>query len=75
MRLLHALLTSPPIQHGLGITPGEGRWNRVKSIAALHDEEANKAWLKQWSLGGDWKVGLLRGLDSDHTGIGAHVSV
>lgn len=74
IRLLHSLLTSPAIQQGLGITPGEGKWSRVKSIAALHDEEANKAWLKQWSMGGDWKVGLLKGLDSEHASLGAHVS-
>jgi anoctamin-10 len=74
IRLLHSLLTAPAVQKGLGITPGEGKWSRVKSIAALHDEEANKAWLKQWSLGGDWQVGLLKGLDSEQAGLGSHVS-
>lgn len=72
LRLLHALLTAPPLQHGLGITPGEGKWKRVKSIAALHDEGANKAWLRQWSMGGDWQIGLLKGLDSEHAGLGQH---
>lgn len=74
IRLIYALLTSPPIQHGLGITPGEGRWSRVKSIAALHDDQANKSWLKQWATG-DWKLGLLKGLDSEHAGLGSHVSL
>lgn len=62
------------MQHGLGITPGEGRWKRVKSIAALHDEEADKAWIEKWTLGGDWRVGLLRGLgDKEGSGLGQHV--
>lgn len=64
LRVLYDLLTAPPIQNGLGITPGEGQWGRVKSIAALHDETADNAWVERWSVGGDWQVGLLRGLNA-----------
>ena len=28
---------------------------------ALHDDQADKEWVKRWS-GGDWKIGLLTGL-------------
>jgi hypothetical protein len=74
LRLLYNLLVYPTVQHGLGITPGEGRWKRVKSIAALHDEEADKAWIEKWTLGGDWRVGLLRGLgEEEGSGLGQHV--
>lgn len=74
IRLLYALLTSPPIQNGLGITPHEGKWSRVKSIMALHDEEADRAWVDRWTFGGDWQVGLLKGLsDGTGSGLGEHV--
>lgn len=73
IRLVYALLTSPEIQHGLGITPGTGRWDRVKSIAPLHDEERDREWIKSWSLGGDWKIGLFKGLQAENTDIGANV--
>lgn len=47
---------------------------RVQSIAALHDEAADKAWVDKWTLGGDWKVGLLTGLnDKAGEGLGDHV--
>ena len=72
---MYDLLTAPPLQDGLGITPGEGRWSRVKSITALHDEEADKMWVERWTKK-DWKVGLLAGLDqNDSTNLGAHVSL
>jgi anoctamin-10 len=61
LRLLYSLLTAPPIQNGLGITPGIGEWSRVKSIMALHDDQADKEWVSRWA-GGDWKIGLLTGL-------------
>jgi hypothetical protein len=28
---------------------------------ALHDDQADKEWVKRWA-GGDWKIGLLTGL-------------
>ncbi|KLT41542.1 DUF590-domain-containing protein [Cutaneotrichosporon oleaginosum] len=62
-RLLYDLLTAPGVQDGLGITPGEGEWSRVKSIMALHDEAADNKWVERWAVGGDWQIGLLRGLD------------
>ena len=47
----------------------------MKSIAALHDEEADKAWVEKWTMGGDWRVGLIGGLEGDAgTGLGEHAS-
>jgi anoctamin-10 len=72
LRLLYALLTAPALQQGLGITPREGKWKRVKSIMALHDEENDKAWVDKWAKG-DWKVGLVQGME-EGGGLGSHVS-
>ncbi|WWD22681.1 hypothetical protein CI109_107174 [Kwoniella shandongensis] len=74
IRLIYNLLTSPALQNGLGITPGKGKWTRVKSIMALHDEEADKKWVEKWTVGGDWRVGLLKGLEESGagTGLGHH---
>ncbi|ORY26484.1 calcium-activated chloride channel-domain-containing protein [Naematelia encephala] len=73
IRLLYNLLTAPPLQHGLGLTPGEGKWKRVKSVVALHDEEADAAWVKRWTLGGDWRIGLLKDpSDEGASGLGDH---
>lgn len=75
IRLLYDLLTAPGVQDGLGITPGEGDWSRVKSIMALHDDHADKEWIQRWSVGGDWQIGLLRGLDAkDEDDLSRHVS-
>lgn len=63
LRLLYDLLTAPQLQNGLGITPGEGDWERVKGIVALHDDAADNAWVERWATA-DWKVGLLAGLSS-----------
>ncbi|KIR69262.1 hypothetical protein I314_00368 [Cryptococcus bacillisporus CA1873] len=65
LRLIYNMLTAPKLQGGLGITPGRGKWSRVKSISALHDEAADKAWVEKWTTGGDWQVGLTKGLDED----------
>ncbi|TYJ51955.1 hypothetical protein B9479_007444 [Cryptococcus floricola] len=65
LRLIYNVLTAPALQGGLGITPGRGRWSRVKSIMALHDEAADHQWIEKWTTGGDWKVGLTKGLDED----------
>lgn len=65
IRLLYELLTSPKLQHGLGITPGEGQWVRVKSIVALHDDEQDAQWVERWTIGGDWQVGLLKDLKDE----------
>lgn len=67
--MLHDFLVTPPLQHGLGITPGEAPWERVKSIVALHDDARDDAWVKRWSVGGDWKVGLLQGLGDENSDI------
>lgn len=75
LRILWDLLTSPPLQQGLGITPGEGQWTRVKSIMALHDETSDNAWVQRWSVGGDWQVGLVRGLgEGDEQALSQNVS-
>ena len=75
IRLAYTLLTAPTIQHGLGITPAKGQWERVKSIAPLHDEERDREWVRSWSMGkGEWGIGLWRGLEGDTTGIAEHVS-
>ena len=67
---------NPHIQQGLGITPGEGSWKRVKSIVALHDDAADKAWIDKWTTGGDWRIGLLRSLDGKEGDVlGQHVSL
>ncbi|WWC90176.1 uncharacterized protein L201_005109 [Kwoniella dendrophila CBS 6074] len=73
IRLIYNLLTSPAIQGGLGITPNQGKWKRVKSIMALHDESSDKKWVEKWTTGGDWKLGVLTGLDN-HIGkdLGEH---
>ena len=43
---------------------------------ALHDEEADRAWVDKWTIGGDWRVGLLTGLgDKEGSGLGQHVSL
>jgi hypothetical protein len=52
------------LQQGLGITPGHGEWKRVKSIMALHDDEADKRWVERWT-GEHWKIGLLSGLSGE----------
>nr|XP_019014019.1 uncharacterized protein I206_00096 [Kwoniella pini CBS 10737]OCF52800.1 hypothetical protein I206_00096 [Kwoniella pini CBS 10737] len=73
IRLIYNLLTAPAIQDGLGITPTQGRWKRVKSIMALHDEAADKEWVERWTIGGDWRIGLLKGLDgAEGQGLGEH---
>ena len=47
----------------------------MKSIAALHDEKADKAWVDRWTFGGDWQVGLVRSLSGGAgSGLGQHVS-
>ncbi len=38
IRLVWELLVGVPEQGGLGITPGEGEWKRVKSVVAVHDD-------------------------------------
>ncbi|WVQ94169.1 hypothetical protein IAU59_001247 [Kwoniella sp. CBS 9459] len=73
IRLLYNVLTAPALQDGLGITPGQGKWKRVKSIMAFHDEQADKAWVEKWTTGGDWRIGLLKGLDgADGVELGQH---
>lgn len=62
IRVVHDLLRSSQVQGGLGITPGQGDWQRVSSIIALHDEQVNRSWVQSW-LGRHWAAGLVRGVD------------
>lgn len=50
-------LTRPTFQGGIAITPNSYPWAHVSAIFALHDDEADKQWLAQWTQK-DWKVGL-----------------
>lgn len=49
LRLIYSILTSPPSDHGLGITPDLGDWYFVNSIFPLQDQEMNKKWITRWS--------------------------
>lgn len=67
IRVINDLLRASQIQGGLGITPGQGDWQRVSSIIALHDEQVNRSWVQSW-LGRHWTAGLVSGVgqgDSD----------
>lgn len=79
IRLVHGLLVDAPEQGGLGITPGQGEWRRVKAIVAVHDEQVGERWLSgeggadeerqanhRWVqswIGKEWWVGLRFGKD------------
>ena len=43
------MLTLPKRKGGAEITPKYGDWEYVESIFALHDNDLNKQWLKDWS--------------------------
>lgn len=49
LRLIYSILTSPPAEGGVGITPDIGDWLFVNSIFPLHDRELNKEWIHRWS--------------------------
>ncbi|KAF5093737.1 hypothetical protein D0Z00_003895 [Geotrichum galactomycetum] len=49
LRLIYSILTAPPSDHGLGITPQIGEWYFVNSIFPLHNHELNKQWIRRWS--------------------------
>ena len=48
-RLVHHLITSPGDEGGAGISPKYGEWQSVEAIFPLHDNVANKEWIKNWS--------------------------
>ena len=49
LRLVYQLITKSSNEGGAGITPGSGEWRGVESVFALHDNVANKEWLKDIS--------------------------
>lgn len=49
LRLVYSILTAPPSQGGIGITPDLGDWLFVNSIFPLHDYALNKEWIRRWS--------------------------
>ncbi|KAG8703718.1 hypothetical protein FRC08_002668 [Ceratobasidium sp. 394] len=49
IRLVRTYITSPTLDHGLGIAPGASNWTRVQSVMALQDHDFNRAWLSDWT--------------------------
>lgn len=49
LRLIYNILTAPPREGGIGITPDLGEWLFVNSIFPLHDYALNKEWIRRWS--------------------------
>lgn len=49
LRVVYLLITSPPSEGGAGVTPGQGQWDCVESVFALHDHDFNKRWMKTWN--------------------------
>ncbi|KAB5593947.1 hypothetical protein CTheo_2673 [Ceratobasidium theobromae] len=47
IRLVHAYLTSPTLDNGLGIAPNT--WPHIQSILVLHDRDFNHAWVSDWT--------------------------
>ncbi|KAL0579877.1 hypothetical protein V5O48_002124 [Marasmius crinis-equi] len=61
LRLVHAYITSSPVDGGLGINSESKQWNLVESVICLHDREFNDKWIHAWTtrwIGGS--VGLER---------------
>ncbi|KAJ9395203.1 hypothetical protein DTO282F9_7861 [Paecilomyces variotii] len=49
LRVIYQLITFPPEEGGADITPKHGVWKNVESIFALHDDETNRKWMRDWS--------------------------
>ncbi|KAJ6580774.1 calcium-activated chloride channel-domain-containing protein [Mycena capillaripes] len=49
IRLVHAFITSMPVDGGLGISPDSTEWDLVESVMALHDREFNERWIHAWT--------------------------
>lgn len=43
------MITIPPDEGGAGITPKVGEWKNVTAIFPLHDIEANRRSMNEWS--------------------------
>lgn len=52
IRLVHDYITGATADGGLAIFPGTKEWSRVTNIMAIHDQEFNERWLKEWSTHG-----------------------
>ncbi|ODQ55723.1 DUF590-domain-containing protein [Saitoella complicata NRRL Y-17804] len=52
LRLVHAILTIPAAEGGVGITPNVGEWDLVASIFPIHDPVFGQSWLAAWSKRG-----------------------
>lgn len=49
LRIIYQLITNPSDEGGAGVTPGQGEWEGVESVFALHDHAYNRDWIKKWS--------------------------
>lgn len=49
LNLIYGILTEPPSDGGIGITPGYGDWKFVSSIFPLHNYTLNREWITRWS--------------------------
>ncbi|KAJ6471863.1 calcium-activated chloride channel-domain-containing protein [Mycena sanguinolenta] len=49
IRLVHAFITSMPLDGGLGISPDAPEWDLVESVMTLHDREFNERWIHAWT--------------------------
>ena len=49
VRLIHDYITSPIADGGLGIVPESKDWGRVEGLIALHDNEFNDMWIRNWT--------------------------
>ncbi|KAK7031750.1 calcium-activated chloride channel-domain-containing protein [Favolaschia claudopus] len=49
IRLVHAFVTSMPVDGGLGISPDSPDWDLVESVMTLHDREFNEKWIHAWT--------------------------
>ncbi|RJE20040.1 plasma membrane channel protein, partial [Aspergillus sclerotialis] len=49
LRIINHMITLSPEEGGAGITPNIGEWKNVLSIFPLHDVEANRRNMSEWS--------------------------
>ncbi|KAL1851454.1 hypothetical protein Plec18167_008645 [Paecilomyces lecythidis] len=49
LRVIFQLITFPKEEGGADITPKHGEWENVEAIFALHDDETNRKWMRDWS--------------------------
>lgn len=66
VRLVHDYITQATADGGLAVVPGTEQWSRVTNIMAIHDQEFNEKWLKEWSSHGVGSADLDK--IKDHVG-------